>query len=497
VEGGAGNDVLRVTRLTSSPLDAGYYNTVNTFVGGAGNDRLEGASGTDIYVFNRGDGQDTINDYGWNAWQNNTSYVDPDKVVFGPGIAFTALSAEQVGNNLLLKVNDPSNPGANDQLMIENWWLSQSGTYAYRIESFEFADGTVIPLSNILIGDSNANTLTGSATADLISGAAGNDTLNGNAGDDNISGDAGNDTISGGAGNDVLHGGTGDDAVNGNDGNDVMYGEAGVDILTGGIGNDYLGSGTENDTVDGGEGNDVAQGQGGDDQLQGGAGNDLLAGDEGADTLDGGAGNDFLAGGAGNDAITTGGGTNVVAFNAGGGADTLISSIGASNSLSLGGGIRYEDLALSKDGNDLVVNAGATDKVVLKDWYAGENNLLNLQIILDATSQFDPGSSDPLYNRKVHTFDFIGLANEFDQALAQSPGLTSWALTNALLQHHLAAADDAALGGDISYWYGKNGTLSGIGLQAAQQVIGAPSFGSDAQTLRPFSGLQDGFVKLS
>jgi hypothetical protein len=33
-------------------------------------------------------------------------------------------------------------------------------------------------------------------------------------------------------------------------------------------------------------------------------------------------------------------------------------------------------------------------------------------------------------------------------------------------------------------------------LAAAQQVIGAPGFGADAQQLRPFSGLQDGLVKL-
>ena len=31
----------------------------------------------------------------------------------------------------------------------------------------------------------------------------------------------------------------------------------------------------------------------------------------------------------------------------------------------------------------------------------------------------------------------------------------------------------------------------------AQQAIGVPGFGSDAQTLRPFSGLQEGLVKLS
>jgi hypothetical protein len=40
-------------------------------------------------------------------------------------------------------------------------------------------------------------------------------------------------------------------------------------------------------------------------------------------------------------------------------------------------------------------------------------------------------------------------------------------------------------------------SLAGISLSAAQQVIGASGFGSEAQSLRPFTGLQEGFVKLS
>lgn len=102
-----------------------------------------------------------------------------------------------------------------------------------------------------------------------------------------------------------------------------------------------------------------------------------------------------------------------------------------------------------------------------------------------------------MYNRRVQTFDFIGLVGQFDQAMAQSPGLTSWALTNALTQFHLTGADDAALGGDLAYYYGKNGALTGISVAAAQQVIGAPGFGQDAQNLRPFSGLQEGMARLA
>jgi hypothetical protein len=97
----------------------------------------------------------------------------------------------------------------------------------------------------------------------------------------------------------------------------------------------------------------------------------------------------------------------------------------------------------------------------------------------------------------VQTFDFFGMVSAFDSARAESPGLTSWAITNALLQFHLAAMDDAALGGDLAYWYGRKNSFSGLSLSAAQQAIGAPGFGSDAQTLRPFDGLQEGFVKLA
>jgi Ca2+-binding RTX toxin-like protein len=263
---------------------------------------------------------------------------------------------------------------------------------------------------------------------------------------------------------------------------------------------------TEGGMQRGGEGPDTLNGEAGPTVLEGGAGNDtltdtdgdnLFSGGEGDDAMTGGDGDDLFAGGTGNDTINTGAGNNIIAYNSGGGIDTVYASTGASNTLSFGGGIGYDDLSLSKDGNDLIVSAGENDQVVLKDWYAGSQSVLNLQIILDATEEFDAGSSDPLYNKKVQTFDFAGMVAEFDDALAQSPGLTSWAVTNALLQFHLSGADDAAIGGDLAYWYGKNNGFTGISLAAAQQVIGAAGFGSDAQSLQPFSGLQEGYVKLA
>ena len=121
-----------------------------------------------------------------------------------------------------------------------------------------------------------------------------------------------------------------------------------------------------------------------------------------------------------------------------------VSGAGASNTVSLGNGIGYGDLSLSRDGNDLILTTGENESLTFKDWYAGKANVLDLQVILDATTAFDANSQDPMFNRKVQRFDFLGIVQQFDQALAQTPGLTSWALTNALIDFHLSGSDDAA-----------------------------------------------------
>jgi hypothetical protein len=249
------------------------------------------------------------------------------------------------------------------------------------------------------------------------------------------------------------------------------------------------------DTLAGEAGPTVLEGGGDDDTLTDADGNNLFSGGDGDDQMTGGAGSDFFAGGAGDDTVHTGDGANLVAYNAGDGLDWVYSDAGAANTLSFGGGIAYQDLSLSKDGDDLIVSTGGGEGVVLKDWYAGKDTVADLQVVLGAG--YDPEATDELQNRRVQNFDFRGMVSAFDQARAETPGLTSWALTNALLAFHLSGSDDEAQGGDLAYWYARNGSLNGISLQAAQQLIGAAGFGSDAQSLQPFTGLQDGFVKLA
>jgi hypothetical protein len=100
-------------------------------------------------------------------------------------------------------------------------------------------------------------------------------------------------------------------------------------------------------------------------------------------------------------------------------------------------------------------------------------------------------------DNKVEEFNFQGLVGAFDAALAANPTLSSWALTNALTQFQLAGSDTAALGGDLAYYYGLNGTLAGIGFGKAQDVVTSTQFGAQAQALRPLASLQDGVTPLS
>jgi hypothetical protein len=244
--------------------------------------------------------------------------------------------------------------------------------------------------------------------------------------------------------------------------------------------------------------NSVLQGTFGNNNLSDISGNNLFDGGAGADRLTGGIGNELFIGGAGNDTITTGTGADIIAFNRGDGQDIVVASTGADNTISLGGGINYQNLAMSKTGNDLILAVGSGEQITMQNWYASTTNhsIANLQLVLDANT-YNAGSSDTLLNHQVQSFDFAALAQAFDQALAADPALTSWGLTNSLLSAHLAGSDAAALGGDLAFQYNLNGTLAGIGLAAAQTELGDASFGVAPQLLQPLAGLQTGTARLS
>ncbi len=421
----------------------------NTLTGGVGSDWLDGGAGADILI--GGDGNDAyvVDDIGDDV-QETLLYGGVDRVL--SSVSFT------LGEN----IEDLTLTGANV--------INASGN----------------GLDNVLIGNNAANTIDGKAGADTMIGGQGDDTyvvdnINdwvgeyANEGIDTVQSIISH-TLASNVENLIL---TGTAAINGTD-NSLN------NLLTGNTANNVLTAGTGNDILQGGAGNDI---------LSDTAGSNLLDGGQGADIMTGGAGNEFFAGGAGNDTITTGTGADIIAFNRGDGQDILNGGVGTDNTLSLGGGILYSDLALSRVGNDLILEVGSSEQITLRNWYdttANYKSVLNLQMVADAMASFDPASTDPLLDQAIQNFDFTAIVNSFDMSGAPS----NWSAMDSLLTAHLSASDTTALGGDLAYQYGKAGSFTGMNLAAAQTVMNDPQFGATAQALRPLQGLQGGSVTL-
>ena len=441
LDGGTGNDIL-------------YGGDGNDLLsGGTGTDYLAGESGNDIYVFAKGGGQDTIVDSGV---QNGARNV----------LQFTDYTLGDVSRLLRSNVDLLIQFANGDSVKLNGYFTALNSNDPI-LSEVRFADGQSLGVQalclqlGVHLGDTVDN-YGFSSLADRVYGDGGNDTLYGYAGDD---------ALAGGMGADALYGGIGDDLLDGGADNDYLCGDAGNDLLQGGAGNDTL-----TDT----------------------SGTALFDGGAGSDTLTGGASAEVFIGGTGNDTYTTGAGNDVICFNKGDGQDTFAAGGTGADTLSLGGNFAYGDLAFAKSANDLVLKLGADDRITFKDWYAASPSkpVVNLQVIAEAMDAFAAGGSDPLLDQKVETFNFAGLVGAFDAARTANPGLSAWALTNALTQFQLAGSDTAALGGDLAYQYGRNGALAGLGLVAAQGVIGETGFGTQAQTLHDPASLQTGAVRL-
>ena len=250
------------------------------------------------------------------------------------------------------------------------------------------ATAAVAVLSGVVLqGNAQANTLTGGAGNDVLLGLGGSDTLNGLAG---------TDQLFGGTGNDILNGGDDNDILNGEDGNDTLNGGLGADAMNGGAGNDTyvvdnvgdliteaVGGGTdlvqtafasylldanvENLTYTG-AGNFTGTGNALANTITGGVGNDLL---------DGGAGADRMVGSAGNDTYIVDAATDVVVEVAGGGTDTVQTSLA---SYTLGGNVEnltytgVGNFAGSGNGLNNIITAGVGNDTLNG---GGGNDILN------------------------------------------------------------------------------------------------------------------------
>lgn len=117
LDGGVGNDTLN----GGAGDDRLYgYDGDDILDGGAGNDTLSGGNGSDTYIFNKGDGRDTISDYGNKA--------DTDTLRLG-SLKLSDMEFYKSGGDLVLRTLDQA-----DSVNISGFFNGHG------IERFEFAD---------------------------------------------------------------------------------------------------------------------------------------------------------------------------------------------------------------------------------------------------------------------------------------------------------------------------------------------------------------------
>ncbi len=339
--GGSGDDTLGGA-LNSA--DCGRYNygyvspgAGNTYSGGQGNDLLRGTSLADLYLFNLGDGADTISEVTINGQPSG----QVDILRFGEQIAPSDINVKRDGANLVL-----AHINGIDRITVQNWFEQNGGTQL-QVERAEFADGTVWTSTDL------------SAAALRVVGTDSNDVINGTPGWWNI--------LNGGAGDDVLTGNNQADLLLGGDGNDTLNGGKGADVLKGGAGDDVLGGtqGVASSNTDSGY---YAYGY-----VSPGAGN----------TYEGGLGNDLLRGTSLAD---------LYLFNLGDGHDTIVECYvreqpgGQTDVLRFGSGIALGDITSVREGQDLVfAHCNNVDRVTVKDWFASSNYQLERVEFADGT----------------------------------------------------------------------------------------------------------------
>lgn len=382
LNGGAGNDILGGSDSDTGYLLNGAYFAPrygNSYQGGAGDDVLNGTTKADLYLFNQGDGQDSIHEVDLVGQASG----QVDVLRFGAGIVPTAVVVSRNGGDLQLQLANGT-----DRLTIANWYATPGSTNN-QVEQVQFSDGTNWTAAELTarglivfgtVGDDTLTSLEG--FANTLNGAAGNDILYGGGGDDTLNGGLGNDTLSGGVGNNAYQYKLGDgvDIINETNGVDEVrltgvYADA-TTIRR--IGNNLslnFGSNTQNLTLTDwyiGASYQVEQVVFGDISMSipalearalsvflaateseyvvqgfigttviGNSGANIITGNAGNDTLDGRYGNDIVYGGAGDDYLW--GGTD-------NGIDTLVGETGNDHLYGSGG----DDVLDGGDGTDFL-----------------------------------------------------------------------------------------------------------------------------------------------
>ncbi len=369
--GGPGNDVivLAVTG-TSGVADAGLPSW-HSFDGGAGDDRLDLSSSSDLDVLlrKRLSGQPDIEVRTGGTLVARVDVSTLEILATGDGNDRIRDAGQREVAGFFGGAGNDRLTGSSDREVIDGGQghdIVAAGAGPDVIDSgpgndvYDGGPGADVITFNASRSPIVANLATGSATGDgrdrlsaieSIIGGPRNDKLTGDGGRNTIDGGNGNDTIDGGAGNDGLFGGNGDDIITDPDGKNKIEGNDGNDALNGGAGNDFIEGGDGDDHIAGG----IVAGQGidrlygykkgppaavfaSDDDViagsgafvDGGPGNDDISNQIGAGTTYGGPGDDiikaqgYMDGGAGNDIVEDRGGLFDSVLRGGPGSDLLL-----------------------------------------------------------------------------------------------------------------------------------------------------------------------------
>ncbi|WP_272490883.1 calcium-binding protein, partial [Mesobacterium pallidum] len=453
LDGAAGNDTLR----------AKVGN--DTLIGGAGNDWLEGGDDDDTYQFDAGFGQDIVSDDGWDF--NSES----DVIAFGAGLTLADMDVRAQGDSLVITF-----AGSTDRVEVRGA-INDSDQ---RIESYRFADGTVLSHADIMErahapGEAD-QAMTGGYDTDAFTGGGGNDTLTGRNGSDTLEGGSGNDLLIGGQHNDLYRFDVGfgqdtldEDGWNFNSAADVVEFGPGIspaDLVVTATDSDLVlrFAGTDDQLVIRNTVSDLdsrieifrfADGtelgfadlsamawtpDATDQRIQGSTEEDLIAGGGGGDTLIGRDGHDTLIGGAGNDWLEGNRQNDVYRFDAGFGQDT-VSDFGSnvyspSDVIEFGPGLSLDDLVVRIDGDDIVLGfAGVEDRVVILNGRSSSDYYVE-------TVRFDDGRS-------------------LTRAEVMDLGLTGTSGDDLLRGSNLAEAIDGSAGDDEIHGNDGNDTVTG------------------------------------
>ncbi|AVH68999.1 DUF4347 domain-containing protein [Nostoc sp. 'Lobaria pulmonaria (5183) cyanobiont'] len=218
-------------------IDAEVGNDIIT--GNQDNDFLTGGGGKDKFVYNLGDGVDTISDFGELGKGSN-----PSAAIVGELDTLKFQGTELTARNLLLTQNSNNleitfEGVVDDKVILQNFALENLDNLSSIGNILFDGQSSIRDSFDVFNANSTQSTIFNKNTVTFVNDLNNNvngfdnsdDVINGQGGDDRIDGKSGNDLLRGGAGNDTLIGGAGDD---------ILIGGRGKDILTGGSGHDQF-----------------------------------------------------------------------------------------------------------------------------------------------------------------------------------------------------------------------------------------------------------------